>query len=74
MCLRCVCDVPAGKIGDIDEVPPGKSEVSFRLLLSGSKRDAELTFTKFKIRVYPGVLTWIATTATVLTWIATALL
>mmetsp|Transcript_13978 Transcript_13978/g.35256 ORF Transcript_13978/g.35256 Transcript_13978/m.35256 type:complete len:253 (+) Transcript_13978:974-1732(+) len=45
----------AGKIGDIDEVPPGKSEVSFRLLLSGSKRDAELTFTKFKIRVYPGI-------------------
>ena len=45
----------AGKIGDIDEVPPGKSELKFVLLLQPGKENEELKFIKPKIRVYPGM-------------------
>jgi len=50
----------AGKIGDIDEVPPGKNDLKFTLLLqppisedNANKNDLE--FIGLKIRVYPGM-------------------
>jgi len=45
----------AGKIGDIDEIPPGKNELKFTLLLQPGKEDAKLEFINPKIRVYPGM-------------------
>mmetsp|Transcript_15772 Transcript_15772/g.45063 ORF Transcript_15772/g.45063 Transcript_15772/m.45063 type:complete len:226 (-) Transcript_15772:398-1075(-) len=43
----------AGKIGDIDEIPPGKSELKFNLLLQPNP--GEVVFINPKIRVYPGM-------------------
>ena len=45
----------AGKIGDIDEIPAGKNELTFTLLLQPGKEDDKLEFINPKIRVYPGM-------------------
>ncbi|WZN58636.1 hypothetical protein HKI87_01g01600 [Chloropicon roscoffensis] len=45
----------AGKIGDIDEIPAGKNELTFTLLLQPGKEDDKLEFVNPKIRVYPGM-------------------
>ena len=45
----------AGKIGDIDEIAGGKSEVRFQLLLSKESEGKELTFQGLKARSYPGM-------------------
>ena len=45
----------AGKIGDIDEIAAGNSEVKFQLLLSKEAEGKELKFQNFKARIYPGM-------------------
>lgn len=45
----------AGKIGDIDEIPNGKTELKFNLLLQPGRTDETLNFIKLKIRAYPGM-------------------
>lgn len=45
----------AGKIGDIDEIQPGKTEVKFTLFLQPGKTEDELEFINPKVRVYPGM-------------------
>lgn len=45
----------AGKIGDIDEIQPGKTEIKFTLFLQPGKVEDDLEFINPKVRVYPGM-------------------